>query len=262
GQLGRALDDQEAMLPDESCLVLGGRALPAPPGLLPLVGPAAPALAARPPAPRLRPPQTPYGIQDLVQHVAQQVKDAQLVFGIGPDLGQQLRVQVRPVADYHLGLEPPAGQVTQEAPQVLLVVGPDQGEANGQVGQRVGGQEQGVAAQVQFIDAQRAGKALQDQLAVLRQFQAGQLPAQAVVDEAVGEAHEEVALHGSPGLLDVEAVVQQAVQDGLADGGIVVGLGGHVQGPGAEVLAAAAAGAVLCVGDLQPGHPAVGQGAD
>src|SRR5262249_44991108 len=33
-------------------------------------------------------------------------------------------------------------------------------------------------------------------------------------------------------------------------------------GPGAEVPAAAAAGAVLCIGDLQPGHPAVGQGAD
>src|SRR5439155_18757790 len=64
------------------------------------------------------------------------------------------------------------------------------------------------------------------------------------------------------GLLDVETVVQQTVENGLADGGIVVGLGGHVQGPSAEILATTTACAVLCVGDLQPGNPAVGQGAD
>jgi hypothetical protein len=48
----------------------------------------------------------------------------------------------------------------------------------------------------------------------------------------------------------------------LADGGVVIRLGGHVQRPGAEVLAAAAAGAVLCVGNLQPGDALVRQGAD
>src|SRR5205085_10832729 len=60
------------------------------------------------------------------------------------------------------------------------------------------------------------------------------------------------------------AVAQEAVEDGLADGGVVVGFGGHVEGPGAEVLAAAAAAAaaVFCGGDVQPGDLAVGQGAD
>jgi hypothetical protein len=97
---------------------------------------------------------------------------------------------------------------------------------------------------------------------VLGQVQAAQLPAQAVVDEAVGEDDEEVALQSRFGLRDVEAVAQQAVEDGLANGGVVVGLGGHVQRPGAEELAAAAAGLVLCVGDLQPGHAPVGEGAE
>jgi len=91
---------------------------------------------------------------------------------------------------------------------------------------------------------------------------AGQLPAQAVVDEAVGECDEEVARHGGLGLLDVEAVAQQAVEDSLADVGVIVGLGGHVQRPGAEELAAAAAGLVLCVGDLQPGEAVVGGGTE
>jgi hypothetical protein len=41
--------------------------------------------------------------------------------------------------------------------------------------------------------------------------------------------------------------LEDAVQDGLADDGVVSGLGRHVEGPGAEVLAAVAAGAVFCV---------------
>jgi len=45
---------------------------------------------------------------------------------------------------------------------------------------------------------------------------AGQLPARAVVDEAIGECDEEVTLHGGLGLLDVEAVAQKAVEDALA----------------------------------------------
>ena len=60
----------------------------------------------------------------------------------------------RHVADHHLRLQPPAGQVLEEAPHAVLVVGPDQGEADGQVGQGVGGHEQGVSARAQFIDAQ------------------------------------------------------------------------------------------------------------
>jgi hypothetical protein len=93
-------------------------------------------------------PAPPHRRQHLVQHVAQQVEDAQLMPGAGPDLGQQLRVEVGAVTDHHLRLQPPAGEVTQEAAHVFLVVGPDQGEADGQVGQGVGGQQQGVLAQV------------------------------------------------------------------------------------------------------------------
>ena len=250
------------MLPHESRFLLGGQAALPPPGLLPLAGTAAPRLAPGPAARALGPPQPPHGRQDFVQHVAQQVENAQLVLGVGPNLGQQLRVEAGAIADHHLRSQPPAGQVAQEAAHVVLVVGPDQGKAHGQVGQRVGGQQQGVGAQVQLIDAQSSREALQDQPAVGGQIETGQLPAQAVVDETIGDCHEEVALQGGLGLLDVEAVAQQAVEHGLADGGVIVGLGRHVQRPGAEILAAATAGAVLCVGDLQPGDAPVGEGAE
>ena len=56
--------------------------------------------------------------------------------------------------------------------------------------------------------------------------------------------------------------MEQAVEHGLADGGVVVGLLRHVQGSGAEVAAAGAAGLILGVGDFQPGDAVVGQGAE
>jgi hypothetical protein len=63
-------------------------------------------------------------------------------------------------------------------------------------------------------------------------------------------------------LLDVEAVAQQSVEDGMANGPVLVGLGGHLQRPGAEILATATTGAVFAIGNLQPGDALIGQGTD
>jgi hypothetical protein len=88
------------------------------------------------------------------------------------------------------------------------------------------------------------------------------LPVQAVVDEATGEFEQEVTLPGQAGAFDVATVVQEAVEDDLADGVVVVGLGRDARRAGAEGLAARAGGLVLCLVDVQPGDPAVSQGAD
>jgi hypothetical protein len=117
-----------------------------------------------------------------------------------------------------------------------------------------------IDAQVQLIDAQRPGEALPDHAAVRRQVQAGQLPTQAVVDEALGEFDEEVTLHSGLSLRDVEAVVEQAVENGLADRGVVVGLLGYVQGPGAEGMATSTTGLIFCIADFQPGDAVICQG--
>jgi hypothetical protein len=94
------------------------------------------------------------------------------------------------------------------------------------------------------------------------QVELSDLPAQAVVDEAFGQLQEEVAFHGGTSALDVEAILEEAIQDGGTDEAVVVGLGRHVEGPGAEGLAAGAAGPVLGVVDVEIGHLAVSQGAD
>ena len=54
--------------------------------------------------------------------------------------------------------------------------------------------------------------------------------AEAVVDEPPGQFQAEVALHGDEGAFDVEAVDRDAVQDGVADLVVVVGLGGTSTG--------------------------------
>jgi hypothetical protein len=71
-----------------------------------------------------------------------------------------------------------------------------------------------------------------------------------------------IPLHGSPGALDVEAVVENAVQDRSADQFVVVGLGRDLQWPGAEEPTAAASGLVLGIMDIEVGHLAVGQGTE
>jgi hypothetical protein len=88
------------------------------------------------------------------------------------------------------------------------------------------------------------------------------LPVEAVVDEASGQVQKEVTPHGGAGALDVEAVIEQAVEDGGADPVVVIGLGGDVEGPGAEVPAAGASGAILGVTDVEVSLLAVSQGSD
>jgi hypothetical protein len=62
--------------------------------------------------------------------------------------------------------------------------------------------------------------------------------------------------------LDVEAVEEDAIKDGLADHRVVARLGRDVQRPGAEELAAATAGLVFAIVDIEKGHLAIGQGTD
>jgi hypothetical protein len=87
----------------------------------------------------------------------------------------------------------------------------------------------------------------------------GQAPVQAVVEEAAGQFQQEVPFHGRYGPLDVEAIVEAALEDGLADEVVVFGLGGDPGHARAKVLAAVAAGGVLGVEDVQPDDLPVGQ---
>lgn len=92
--------------------------------------------------------------------------------------------------------------------------------------------------------------------------EATQAPIQAVVDEAGGEIQQEVAFHGGDGALDVEAVVEDALEDGLADEVVVVGPGGDTRRAGAKSLEAGAPRRILCVEDVNPDDRLVADGAD
>jgi site-specific DNA recombinase len=90
------------------------------------------------------------------------VEDAQRMIGVGPEFAQHRRIQVRAVGDHDLGVHTPVLEVLEVSTHVVLVVLVDQREGHGQVGDRVGGQEQREAAQVQLVDAKRAAESLQD----------------------------------------------------------------------------------------------------
>src|SRR5271156_3995884 len=97
---------------------------------------------------------------------------------------------------------------------------------------------------------------------MLGQIELTNAPAQTVVDEALRQLQAEVALHAGQGAFDVETILKNTLKDGIANLSVVVGFGGHVEGPGAEVLATATAGLVLGIVDVDPGLLAVGQGAN
>jgi len=60
--------------------------------------------------------------------------------------------------------------------------------------------------------------------------------------------------------LDVEAVLDDAVENSLVDKIVVVGFGRDIEGPGTESLATGAVAPVLCVVDIDVGLLVVGQG--
>src|SRR5581483_5364395 len=115
---------------------------------------------------------------------------------------------------------------------------------------------------VQLVQAKRPGELGQDPGPMRRQVELRDLPAQAVVDEALRQRQQEIAGHRGQGALDIEAIGEDAVEDGGAHALVVVGLGRHGQRPRAEVPAARAAGLVLRIVDVEVGDLAVGQGAD
>ena len=130
------------MLEHEGRLLLERQA---PPGRGPALGPlAAPLLLPPGPAPPAhRRPQPPHRVEDQLVDLLEDVEDAQLMVGLGPQLGQHGRVEVRAVGDDGLGSSPQFLRLLEEPPHVIVIVGTDQGEGHRQVADRVGGQQAG-----------------------------------------------------------------------------------------------------------------------
>jgi hypothetical protein len=101
----------------------------------------------------------------------------------------------------------------------------------------------------------------QDMLAMGGQVQLLYGPVQAVINEAAGEVQQEIAAHALANGFDIQAVVEDAFQDGLADAVVVSRLGQHALGAGTEGATAAAPGSIFAVGDLKVGNLLVGNGA-
>src|SRR5262249_39352988 len=128
--------------------------------------------------------------------------------------------------------------------------------------ERVGGQQQRPVPQVDLVHTQGAGECLQGPAAIGRPVHLFELPAQAIVDKAGRQFQEEVAAQGVADAFDTQVVLQEAVEDGFADGIAILGLGFDAFDLGAEGSATSAAGAVFGGGDVQEQDGAVGEAAD
>src|SRR5580700_8112605 len=89
------------MLPDEMTLLFPGRTRANAGTLLGLAASATSALAST--GLGMPTTQAPQSVEDALVDVLEDVKNAQLVAGLGPQLGQDLRIQVRAVGDHDLG---------------------------------------------------------------------------------------------------------------------------------------------------------------
>lgn len=185
-----------------------------------------------------------------------------MVAGVRPQLGQDRRVEVRPIGHHHRGRKPPGLEVLEEPPHVGLAVAGDQGEGHRQVVQRVGRQQQSHLAQVQLVDAERPAEVVQDPAAMIRQIELPDLPVEAIVDEHVPEIQKEVPPHRGDDPLDAHAVLEDAVEHGLTDLVVVQRPGFDARQGGAECRAAVATGPVLAVGDVEEDDLLVGDGSD
>ena len=85
---------------------------------------------------------------------------------------------------------------------------------------------------------------------------------EAVVDEAVGEVQEEVAVHRPEDLLDAHPIVEDAVEHGFSGPCCRKGLGSMLGGSVAEGRATVATGPVFAVGDVEVDDLLVGDGTD
>jgi hypothetical protein len=128
---------------------------------------------------------------------------------------------------------------------VVLIVGPDQSEGDGEIAKWIGGQKQCAMAQMQLVDTQGAGEVLEGPLAIAGHVGLANLPVEAVGEEAIGQFEEEVALHGLLDAMEAHAIIEKAVDNSVANAVGVLGSWLDAFDARAEGLAAGAGGAVF-----------------
>ncbi len=140
---------------------------------------------------------------------------------------------------------------------VLVVLG-DQGEGHGQIRKRVGGQQQGEATQVQFVDAQCAAEVLQDHTAMRRHVERFGVAVEHVVDEPRGQVEEVFAAKRLQHLFDVHGVLEDAIEHQIANLVVVEGSGEDTLGSVPERLGATTPGLIFAADDIEKGDGLVG----
>ena len=121
------------------------------------------------------------------------------------------------------------------------------------VAERVGGQEQDLVPQMDFVEAQRAGELGESPVPVVGQVGLPHHPVEAVVEKTVGEVEEELALERLLQAVQAHAVFEQAIDDHVPNAVGVVRSWFDAIDLGTKGLATRAAGAVFSDGQFDDG---------
>src|SRR5271154_6341791 len=173
--------------------------------------------------------QTSQRIQHALVDVLDDVKDTELVTSLGPHLCHQRWIKVRAIGGDHTRQEAPVLEVLQKPAHVRLVVGRHEGEGNGEIGQGIGSQQQGTMTQMDFVDGKGAGEFFESPTSVLRHMDLTDLPIEAVVEKACRQIQVKISCQRLLESFHAHTVVEQAVDDCLAN---AIGVFGPAFDPG------------------------------
>jgi hypothetical protein len=145
------------------------------------------------------------------------VENTQLMLGVRPYFRQDLGIQIRAIGHHDQGQEAVLLEIAQEAPHMILIIGAHHGEGHRNVAERIGCQQQGAMAKVDFIDTECSRELLQSPLAILGHIDLTDLPVQTVVKEALGQLQMKVAPQSFLKALHAHLVVEQTIENGFAN---------------------------------------------
>ena len=197
-------------------------------------------------------------IQNGLVGLFEYVKYAQLMFYILPLFGQGLLVQRRTIGHRHLRFDPCFGKLCQNGLESDGIGSVGDMEIDGQVVQRVGYEEDGLAGIVDLVDAADAGKILLGPLEILLLIHLIVGPPQAAVDKSDGDFQVEIFFHSLLGFLSRQIVANQRSNDGIPDGIAVLACLGQKLRRGTKRLATTATCLIYPQRQLDQGGSAIG----
>lgn len=204
-------------------------------------------------------PNRPCRVENQLIEFRDYMEYAQLMFGIRPNLLECQRIQVRTIRNDCMRRKPVIVEVSHEPNHVRGIILGNQSTSDRVVGDRVTGQQQYTMAQMNLINAQDATELREHVLAELVAIEFSDRMIQCRVNVTRGKFDQEVTLHTGLDCRKVQLVVENPVDDGLANSVVILGFEVDMIRMAVKRFAAVALGPVFAVVNFQPENLLIAQ---